>query len=142
MSLDKTLYTATATAEGGREGRAATDDGRLDVTVSVPTELGGPGRGTNPEQLFAAGYAACFHSALALVARKERQDVTGSAVTARVALGPSGAHLGYGLAVELHVALPGLEEEVAESLVKKADSVCPYSNAVRGNVAVTHRVTG
>ena len=140
MTLNKVLYTATATAEGGREGRTATDDGRLDVTVSVPRELGGPGEGTNPEQLFATGVAACFHSALTLVARKARTDVTGSSVTAKVGIGPASGGVGYGLQVDLTVSLPGVERETAVHLVKQADTVCPFSNAVRGNVAVTHDV--
>jgi Ohr subfamily peroxiredoxin len=139
-TLRQVLYTATATAEGGREGRSATDDGRLDVTVSVPSELGGPGKGTNPEQLFAAGFAACFHSALAVVARKARTDITGSTVTAKVGMGPAEGAVGYGLQVDLVITLPGVERESAEQLVKQADSVCPYSNAVRGNVPVTHQV--
>ncbi len=140
MTLNKVLYTATATAEGGREGRTATDDGRLDVTVSVPRELGGPGEGTNPEQLLAAGFAACFHNALTLVARKARTDVTGSSVTAKVGIGPASGGVGYGLQVDLTVSLPGIERETAVHLVKQADTVCPYSNAVRGNIAVTHDV--
>jgi osmotically inducible protein OsmC len=140
MTLNKVLYTATATAEGGREGRSATDDGRLDVIVSVPRELGGPGEGTNPEQLFATGFAACFHSALMLVARKARTDVTGSSVTAKVGIGPAAGGVGYGLQVDLTISLPGVEREAAVQLVKQADTVCPYSNAVRGNVAVTHDV--
>jgi lipoyl-dependent peroxiredoxin len=140
MTINKVLYTATATAEGGREGRTATDDGRLDVTVSVPREMGGPGEGTNPEQLFAAGFAACFHNALTRVARKARTDVTGSSVTAKVGIGPAAAGVGYGLQVDLTVSLPGLDREAAEQLVKHADGVCPFSNAVRGNIAVTHDV--
>ena len=138
MSLSKVLYTATATAEGGREGRTHSDDGQLDLTVSVPTALGGPGKGSNPEQLFAAGFAACFHSALQLVARKAKQDVSNSTVTASVGIGPDGA--GYGLRVDLVVALPGLDPSVAGDLVKQADDVCPYSNATRGNIEVTHRI--
>ena len=138
MSVSKVLYTATATAEGGREGRTHSDDGQLDVTVSVPSALGGPGRGSNPEQLFAAGFAACFHSALQLVARKAKQDVTNSTVTASVGIGPDGD--GYGLRVDLVVGLPGVDRSAAEDLVKQADAVCPYSNATRGNIPVTHRV--
>ena len=140
MPLDSVLYTATATAEGGREGRAATDDGRLDVQVSVPKELGGPGSGTNPEQLFATGYAACFHSALQVVARKARLDVAGSAVTAQVGIGPETGGPGWGLQVALQVSLPGLEHAQADDLVARADAVCPYSNATRGNIVVRHEV--
>jgi Ohr subfamily peroxiredoxin len=131
------LYTATATAHGGRDGRVATDDGQLEVTVATPKELGGPGGATNPEQLFAAGYAACFHSALTLVARRAHVDVTGSTVTAQVGLGRREGGPGYGLTVRLAVALPGVAGEEARALVERADKVCPYSNAVRGNITVT-----
>ena len=140
MSLDSVLYTATVTAEGGREGRAASDDGHLDVTVSVPKELGGPGSGTNPEQMFAGGFAACFHSAMQAVARRTKQDVGGSAVTARVGLGTVDGGQSYGLQVDLLVSLPALDREDAASLVARADAVCPYSNATRGNIDVTHVV--
>ncbi len=134
------LYTAEATATGGREGRASSSDGVLDVALAVPKEMGGPGGdATNPEQLFAAGYSACFHSALTLVARGERQKVDGSSVTADVGIGQEGG--GFGLAVELKVALPGVEREKAEALVSKAHEVCPYSKATRGNIDVTLTVT-
>jgi lipoyl-dependent peroxiredoxin len=140
MPLDSVLYTATVTADGGREGRAASDDGKLDVTVSVPKELGGPGAGTNPEQLFAAGFAACFHSALQLVARKSKQDIGSSSVTARVGLGAVEGGKGYGLEVNLQVSAPALDRDQAATLVAQADAVCPYSNATRGNIAVTHEI--
>lgn len=130
------LYTAEATAWGGREGRTATTDGKLDVTLDVPKELGGPGEATNPEQLFAAGYASCFHSALKLIGRREKVDVSESAVTARVGLGMNESG-GFDLAVELEAELPDVERSVAEDLVAKAHTVCPYSNATRGNVEVT-----
>lgn len=130
------LYTAEATAWGGREGRSASSDGNLDVQLVVPKELGGPGgAGTNPEQLFAAGYAGCFHSALKLVASKRKLDVSESAITARVGVGISGTY--FGLAVELEAELPGLSTEDANSLLEAAHAVCPYSNATRGNVEVT-----
>ena len=131
------LYTATAHATGdGRNGHATSDDGILDVDLRVPKELGGPGGATNPEQLFAAGYAACFHSAMKVVAGRDKVDVTGSEVSASVGLGmtPTG---GFGLAVELDVSLPALGQAEAEALVAKAHEVCPYSNATRGNVEVT-----
>jgi Ohr subfamily peroxiredoxin len=130
------LYTAEATAWGGREGRSATTDGTLDVQLAVPKELGGPGGATNPEQLFAVGYASCFHSALKVVARRDKLDVSESAVTARVGLGmrESGA---FNIAVELEAELPGIDRALAEALVAKAHKVCPYSNATRGNVEVT-----
>ena len=134
------VYTAEATAWGGREGRAAASEGNLDVQLRVPKELGGPGGdGTNPEELFATGYAACFHSALKLVAAGMKLDVSESAITARVGIGPNGAG-GFGLAVELVGELPGLSAEQGNELLAKAHEVCPYSNATRGNVDVTLRL--
>ena len=134
------LYTAEATAWGGREGRAASSDGTLDVQLVVPKELGGPGgTGTNPEELFAAGYAGCFHSALKLIARGAKLDVSESAVTARVGIGVNDSG-GFGLAVELVAELPGLTTEQGNELLAKAHQVCPYSNATRGNVEVTLRL--
>ena len=138
--LSTVLYTAAATADGGREGRTASDDGRLDLVVSVPQELGGSGEGTNPEQLFAAGFAACFHSALKLVARKAKQDVEDSAVTAQVGIGQLAEGPGFGLQVHLRVSLPGLAGDAAAALVANADAVCPYSNATRDNIRVTHEI--
>ena len=138
--LSSVLYTAAATAEGGREGRTASDDGRLDLVVSVPRELGGSGDGTNPEQLFAAGFAACFHSALKLVARKAKHDVEHSAVTAQVGIGQLAEGSGFGLQVHLLVSLPGLAADDAAALVATADTVCPYSNATRDNIRVTHEI--
>lgn len=129
------LYTAVATAENGRDGRVSSDDGKLDVVVNPPEELGGSGAGTNPEQLFAAGYSACFQSALGAVARQARTDISGSRVTARVGLGKTGSG-GFGLTVELAVSLPGVDGATAKDLVEKAHQVCPYSNATRGNIAV------
>ena len=134
----KSLYTAHATATGeGRNGHTATDDGLLDVDVRVPVEMGGQGGATNPEQLFAAGYAACFHSALKVVGGGS--DLTGSTVSSDVAIGrlPSG---GFGLAVALAVSIPALAHDDALALVQKAHEVCPYSNAIRGNVEVDLRV--
>ncbi|MFI5692396.1 organic hydroperoxide resistance protein [Kribbella sp. NPDC051586] len=143
IAVEKVLYTARATADGGRDGKVSTDDGKLAVTVAPPVEMGGNGNGTNPEQLFAAGYAACFHSALKLVARKARQDhidTDGSTVTAEVGIGPINGGAGYGLQVELVVSLPGVGRAVAEDLVAKAHEVCPYSNATRGNIKVDLQV--
>ena len=140
LSLTRVLYTATATAHGGRDGHTESDDGRLQVTVTPPPELGGPadGTGTNPEQLFAAGYASCFHSALKIVAQRMKLDAEHSTVTAKVGLGPGDGIPGYGLVVELEVALPDVpDREQAEQLVDRAHHVCPYSNAIRGNVDVT-----
>ncbi|MDR6637496.1 MULTISPECIES: organic hydroperoxide resistance protein [Paenarthrobacter] len=133
----KTLYTAEALASGeGRDGNARTNDGKLDVALASPVELGGNGEGTNPEQLFAAGYAACFHSALRLVGRKERVDLSDSAVAAKIHFGALTDSEGYGLAAELEIALPALDRETAEQLMTKAHQICPYSNATRGNMAV------
>ena len=130
------LYEAVAHATGdGRNGHARTDDGVLEVDVRVPTELGGPGGATNPEQLFAAGYAACFDNALASVARMEKLDPGQTSVTALVALAkhPEG---GFALDVELRVTVPNLPPDEAESLVAKAHRRCPYSRATRGNVDI------
>ena len=138
--LETVLYTANATAHGGRDGRVNTDDGLLDVQVAPPKEMGGPGGATNPEQLFAAGFAACFHSALTLVARRARLDVTGSTVTAQVGIGKIAGSPGFGLRVDLVIDLPGLGYDEARELVAKSDAVCPYSNATRGNIEVTHEV--
>jgi osmotically inducible protein OsmC len=132
----KTLYTARALATGdGRDGQARTDDGKLAVDLASPAEMGGAGNGTNPEQLFAAGYAACFHSALRLVARRTKADVTGSSVRAEVDLGAIG-NGAFGIAVRLEVSLPELGAAEAGELIEKAHQVCPYSNATRGNVDV------
>lgn len=135
------VYTAEALATGeGRNGHARTSDGRLDLGLAIPKEMGGSGEGTNPEQLFAAGYAACFHSALQMVARAEKANVADSAVGARVGIGPNGAG-GFGLAVTLEVSLPHLPHDQAVELTEKAHQVCPYSNATRGNVEVTLEVS-
>jgi Ohr subfamily peroxiredoxin len=130
------LYTASARATGdGRDGHVRTSDGGVDLDLAIPKEMGGAGGATNPEQLFAAGYAACFHSALRLVARKARADVSNSVVEAEVGIGPNGSG-GYGLAVTLVVDLPAVERSAAQQLVEAAHQVCPYSNATRGNIEV------
>jgi osmotically inducible protein OsmC len=132
----KRLYTATVSASGGRDGKVHSADGKFAQTLAMPKELGGPGgAGSNPEQLFAAGYSACFDSALRHVARLQKIDVKESTVTAAVSIGgvPSG---GFGLEVELSVSLPGLARAVAQELVEAAHKVCPYSNATRGNIPV------
>ncbi|MCK0174456.1 MULTISPECIES: organic hydroperoxide resistance protein [Mycobacteriaceae] len=137
----KPLYTAEALATGeGRDGHGRSSDGRLDFDLAIPKEMGGSGDGTNPEQLFAVGYAACFHSALRLVARQDKADVTDSTVGARVSIGQLD-NGGFGLAVELEVALPNVDQETARRLADKAHQVCPYSNATRGNIDVTVNVT-
>lgn len=128
------LYTAEATAWGGRSGRAASSDGKLDVMLVTPKELGGAGGdGTNPEQLFAAGFAACFHNALLLVARGKKVELGDSAVTATVGLGDNGQG-GFGLSVTLHTEIHGVDDATARELVDITETVCPFSNATRGNV--------
>ena len=130
-------YTTQATATGGRDGRAKTADGSLDVKLTTPKELGGGGgEGNNPEQLFAAGYSACFLGALKAAARGDKMNVPQDAsVTATVGIGPR-SEGGFGITADLKIALPGLERAQAEALVEKAHQICPYSNATRGNVDV------
>lgn len=135
--MTKILYSTRATATGGRDGSARTDDGAFEVTLGTPKELGGNGQGNNPEQLFASGYAACFIGAMKFVASqgghaKVPADAT---VSATVGIGPR-ADKGFGLAVELEIDLPGVPRAEAEALVAQADTVCPYSHAVRGNIDV------
>jgi len=142
IALTKPLYSTAATASGGRTGRVRSADGALDLTLAVPAAMGGAAQGEaqpNPETLFAAGYAACFHSALGVVGRRAKVDTSGSSVTADVTIGviPGGA---YGLAVELAVEIPGVEKSVAQELAEAAHAVCPYSNATRGNIDVSLRV--
>jgi osmotically inducible protein OsmC len=131
------IYTAKATATGGRNGHVKSANGELDIDVRVPKEMGGPaGSYPNPEMLFAAGYAACFDSALSLVIRNEKVQAGTTAVTADVSIGKL-ENGGFGLAVTLEVEVPGVDKAKAEELVNKAHEVCPYSNATRGNIAVT-----
>ena len=131
------IYTTSVEAGGdGRNGHVTSEDGLLDLELRIPKEMGGPGGAPNPEQLFAAGYAACFHSALKLVAAGENQDTTGTKVSATVGIGMLDSG-GFGLAVELDVDTPNIARGPAEELVAKAHAVCPYSNATRGNVEVT-----
>jgi Ohr subfamily peroxiredoxin len=138
----KILYTAEATVEGGREGHGRTSDGRLDVKLSVPEALSGHGgSGTNPEQLFAVGYAACFQSSLLAVARGRKLDASESTITARVGIGPTGQG-GFGLSVALDLHAPHLSPSQAADLIARAHEVCPYSNATRGNVDVALSVDG
>ncbi|WP_341267250.1 organic hydroperoxide resistance protein [Gordonia malaquae] len=136
-----TIYTAEALATGeGRNGHGRSSDGRLDVDLAIPTAMGGSGQGTNPEQLFAVGYAACFHSALQLVARQEKADLTDSSVGARVGIGPNDDG-GFALEVTLEVTIPNLDHAQAQALADKAHQVCPYSNATRGNIPVAITVS-
>ncbi len=138
----KVLYTAEATATGGRQGHVRTSDGRLDVDLDLPSELGGSGGpGTNPEQLFATGYAACFQSALLRVAAGRKLDVTGSRITARVGIGPVGGG-GFGLSVALDLDAPSVGRDEAVGLMTRAHEICPYSRATRGNIEVTLTVGG
>ncbi|MFI6639885.1 organic hydroperoxide resistance protein [Streptomyces sp. NPDC050504] len=128
------LYTAVATAENGRDGRVSTDDGQLDVVVNPPKAMGGSGAGTNPEQLFAAGYSACFQGALGVVAREAKADISGSTVTAEVGIGKNDD--GFGIIVKISVSIPNADAATARDLVAKAHQVCPYSKATRGNITV------
>ena len=142
MSIEKILYTATATTSGGREGRSVSSDGQLDITLSTPRELGGAGgNGTNPEQLFAAGYSACFLGALKFVAGKQKVALPATAtVTGKVGIGQ--IPTGFGIQAELTIAVPGLPREQVEALVEQAHVVCPYSNATRGNIDVALVIAG
>ena len=137
MALQKVLYTATATATGGRTGSAKSDDGKLSVELSTPRELGGAGgNGTNPEQMFAAGYSACFIGAMGAVAAAQKFKLPADvSITAEVGIGP--IPQGFGIQVAMAISLPGMERAAAEALVAAAHQVCPYSNATRGNIDVT-----
>jgi lipoyl-dependent peroxiredoxin len=141
--MAKALYTAEATVTGGRsEGHGITNDGSLDVQMRTPKELGGDGGGTNPEQLFAVGFAACFESALGVIARRERTEAGDVSITSRVSLLPT-PERGFKLAVELDVELPQVQDpDQAVKIVAAAHQVCPYSNATRGNIDVTLTANG
>jgi len=140
MSIEQVLYRATAQATGGRDGRATSSDKVLDVKLSTPRELGGAGGdGTNPEQLFAAGYSACFLGALKFVASKEKVALPAD-TNIEGTVGIGAIPTGFGIEVALKISLPGLEKSVADALVEKAHVVCPYSNATRGNIDVTLNV--
>jgi len=134
--LDKVIYTARATTTGGREGTSRSDDGLLDVKLSPPKAMGGAGNATNPEQLFASGYSACFMGAMKHVAGMKKIAVPAdAAITAEVDIGP--IPQGFGIAVRMTISLPGMDRAVAQDLVDTAHQVCPYSNATRGNIPVT-----
>jgi osmotically inducible protein OsmC len=136
MALDKILYTAHATSTGGRDGRSRSDDGKLDVKLAPPLEMGGNGDGTNPEQLFAAGYSACFLGAMKFVAGQQKISLPAdTSITADVGIGPIPA--GFGIQVAMAISIPGMARDAAEKLVQAAHGVCPYSNATRGNIDVT-----
>jgi lipoyl-dependent peroxiredoxin len=137
----KSIYTATVTATGGRNGHVISSDKVLDLDVRMPKELGGPGGGyTNPEQLFAAGYAACFDSALNQIIKADKLAVSDTAVSAHVGIGANQAG-GFALAVTLDINIAGIDLALAQTLVEKAHQVCPYSNATRGNIAVSLNTT-
>ncbi|WP_066098458.1 organic hydroperoxide resistance protein [Xanthomonas massiliensis] len=142
MSIEKILYTATATATGGREGHATSSDKVLDVQLSTPRELGGAGGpGTNPEQLFAAGYSACFLGALKFVAAKQKVALpAATTVTGQVGIGQ--IPTGFGIQAQLSIAAPGIARDVLQALVEQAHIVCPYSNATRGNIDVSLLIAG
>ncbi len=140
--MAKTIYTAEANVTGGRaDGHGRTTDGALDVQLRLPQEMGGQGGGTNPEQLFAVGYAACFEGALGAVARREKAEVGDVSIDSQVSLLPT-PERGFKLAVELDVTLPQVEDALAAKLVEAAHQVCPYSNATRGNVEVKLTANG
>ncbi|MDY0745642.1 organic hydroperoxide resistance protein [Paucibacter sp. R3-3] len=140
MALDKVLYTAHATSTGGRDGSSQSSDGNLKVKLTVPKEMGGPGgEGTNPEQLFAAGYSACFLGAMKFVAGQKKVALPAdTSITADIGIGPIPA--GFGIQATLNITIPGMERSAAEALVEAAHQVCPYSNATRGNIDVTLNV--
>ena len=136
MALDKILYTAHATSTGGRDGGSKSDDGKLQVKLAPPKEMGGNGDGTNPEQLFAAGYSACFLGAMKFVAGQQKIALPADTkIDASVGIGP--IPTGFGIQAALAVNIPGMERAAAEALVAAAHQVCPYSNATRGNIDVT-----
>ena len=141
MALEKIVYTAAATSTGGRDGSSKTSDGKVAVTLNPPKEMGGNGNGTNPEQLFAMGYSACFLGAMRFVAGQKKIPVPAdTTITAHVGIGPLVEKLGFGIKVDMDINIPGMERSTAEALVAAAHDVCPYSNATRGNVEVTLKV--
>jgi len=134
-------YTAHATSTGGRDGRGKSNDGKLDLALSLPSEMGGDNKGTNPEQLFAVGYSACYLGAIRFVAGNEKVTIgPDAAVTAHVGVGPREDGGGFGLEVALDVSLPGLDKAKAEDIATKAHVVCPYSHATKGNIKVTTNI--
>ncbi|HXD83470.1 MAG TPA: organic hydroperoxide resistance protein [Rudaea sp.] len=136
MKLEKVVYTAQATATGGRDGRAKTSDGKLDLKLNPPVEMGGKGEGTNPEQLFACGYSACFLGAMKFVAGRDKIAMPAdTSITGLIGIGP--IPNGFGIQAELKISLPGMDRAAAKALVDAAHIVCPYSNATRGNIVVT-----
>ncbi|NID15315.1 organic hydroperoxide resistance protein [Luteibacter yeojuensis] len=140
--LQKVLYTAHAKVAGGREGHGETDDGQIKVDLRLPKDMGGNGGGTNPEQLFAVGYAACFEGAVRFVAGQEKVKVDGASVASSIGIGPR-EDSGFGIRAKLEVSLPGVDAETAKNIVRTAhEKVCPYSHATRGNIDVEISVNG
>ena len=137
---EKIVYTARATVTGGRNGHGATDDGLLDVSLSAAKALGGPGTGTNPEQLFAVGYGACFQGALSMVGKKHGVDTSACTLDIEIGFGPEGDS--FAITADINVKIPGVDDAKAQELVEAAHQVCPYSKATRGNVPVTLTGTG
>ncbi|OAS88571.1 MULTISPECIES: organic hydroperoxide resistance protein [Metabacillus] len=141
IKMEKKLYTATVNVQGGREGKAASSDGNLNVDLRYPKELGGNGAGTNPEQLFAAGFAACFEGAMGTVLRKKKINAEGITIASHVTLGKDSDD-GYVLAITMDITIKGVETSVAEEIVAEAHKVCPYAKATRGNIEVISNVVG
>lgn len=141
IKMEKKLYTATVNVQGGREGKAVSSDGVLNLDMRYPKELGGPGNGTNPEQLFAAGFAACFEGAMGAVLRMKKIKTEGITITSNVTLGKDASD-GYILAINMDITIKGVETSVAKQIVEEAHQVCPYAKATRGNIEVVTNVVG
>jgi lipoyl-dependent peroxiredoxin len=141
IKMEKKLYTATVNVQGGREGKAVSSDEKLNVDLRYPKELGGNGAGTNPEQLFAAGFAACFEGAMGTVLRKKNIKTEGITIASHVTLGKDASD-GYVLAITMDITIKGVETSVAEEIVAEAHQVCPYAKATRGNIEVISNVVG
>ncbi|MBP3963113.1 organic hydroperoxide resistance protein [Paenibacillus lignilyticus] len=141
VKLEKKLYTATVHVQGGREGKAVSDDGNLNLDLRYPKELGGPGNGANPEQLFAAGFAACFEGAMNTILRKKNIKAEGISIRSIVSLGKDASE-GYGLAVQFDISIKGVDTDMAREIVEEAHQVCPYAKATRGNIEVITNIVG
>ncbi|MDQ0875881.1 osmotically inducible protein OsmC [Paenibacillus sp. V4I3] len=141
VKMEKKLYTATVNVKGGRDGKAVSNDGNLNLDLRYPKELGGNGAGTNPEQLFAAGFAACFEGAMGTILRKKNIKAEGITIVSNVTLGKDASD-GYVLAMNMDITISGVETSVAEEIVAEAHLVCPYAKATRGNIEVVTNVVG
>ncbi|SFS64865.1 organic hydroperoxide resistance protein [Paenibacillus sp. BC26] len=141
VKLEKKLYTATVHVQGGREGKAVSDDGNLNLDLRYPKELGGPGNGANPEQLFAAGFAACFEGAMNTILRKKNIKAEGISIRSIVSLGKDASE-GYVLAVQFDISIKGVDTDMAREIVEEAHQVCPYAKATRGNIEVITNIVG